>query len=53
MKKNKFKKLAQEVIESEIKSLKKLKASIDDSFHKTVETIINCKKGKVILSGVG
>ena len=53
MKKNKFKKLAQEVIESEIKSLKKLKASIDKSFHKAVETIINCKKGKVILSGVG
>ena len=53
MKKNKFKKLAQEVIESEIKSLKKLKASIDNSFHKAVETIINCKKGKVILSGVG
>ena len=53
MKKNKFKKLAQEVIESEIKSLKKLKASIDNSFHKVIETIINCKKGKVILSGVG
>jgi len=53
MKKKKFKKLAQEVIETEIKSLKKLKASIDNSFHKTVETIINCKKGKVILSGVG
>ncbi len=53
MKKNKFKKLAQEVIETEIKSLKKLKASIDNSFHKVVETILNCKKGKVILSGVG
>ncbi len=53
MKKNKFKKLAQEVIETEIRSLKKLKASIDNSFHKVVETILNCKKGKVILSGVG
>ena len=53
MKKNKFKKLAQEVIETEIKSLKKLKASIDNSFHKVIETILNCKKGKVILSGVG
>ncbi len=53
MKKNKFKKLAKEVIESEIKSLKKLKTSIDNSFHKVIETIINCKKGKVILSGVG
>ena len=53
MTKNKFKKLAQEVIETEIRSLKKLKASIDNSFHKVVETILNCKKGKVILSGVG
>ena len=53
MKKNKFKKLAKEVIETEIKSLKKLKASIDSSFHKVIETIINCKKGKIILSGVG
>ena len=53
MKKNKFKKLAKEVIESEIKSLKKLKTSIDNSFHKVIETILNCKKGKVILSGVG
>ena len=53
MKKNKFKKIAQEVIESEIKSLKKLKISIDNSFHRVIETITNCKKGKVILSGVG
>ena len=53
MKKNKFKKVAQEVILSEIKSLNKLKSSIDDNFHKVVEAIINCKKGKIILSGVG
>ena len=53
MKKNKFKKLAKEVIQSEIKSLKKLKASIDNSFYKVIDTIINCKKGNVILSGVG
>ena len=53
MKKNKFKKIAQEVIESEIKSLKKLKISIDNSFHRVIETITNCKKGKVIISGVG
>ena len=53
MKKNKFKKVAQEVITSEIMSLKKLKASIDNNFHKVIDTIINCKKGKIILSGVG
>ena len=53
MKKNRFKKVAQEVILSEIKSLNKLKASIDNNFHKVIEAIINCKKGKIILSGVG
>ena len=53
MKKNKFKKVAQEVISSEIKSLNKLRSSIDDNFHKVVEAILNCKKGKIILSGVG
>ena len=53
MKKNKFKKVAQEVILSEIKSLNKLKASIDNNFHKVIEAIINCKKGKIILAGVG
>ena len=53
MKKNKFKKVAQDVILAEIKSLKKLKTSIDNNFQKVIETIINCKKGKIILSGVG
>ena len=53
MKKNKFKKVAQEVISSEIKSLNKLRSSIDNNFHKVIEAIINCKKGKIILSGVG
>ena len=53
MKKNKFKKVAQNVIQTEVKSLKKLKTSIDNNFQKVIETIINCKKGKIILSGVG
>ena len=53
MKKNKFKKVAQDVILTEIKSLKKLKTSIDNNFQKVIETIINCKKDKIILSGVG
>ncbi len=53
MNKNKFRKIAQDVILSEIKSLQKLKSSIDKNFNKVIETIINCKKGKIILSGVG
>tara|TARA_Y100000590_G_scaffold286679_1_gene322502 strand:- start:1463 stop:2437 length:975 start_codon:yes stop_codon:yes gene_type:complete len=52
MKKN-FIPIAKEVIESEIKSLKKLKLSINQSFNKVVEAIINCKNGKVIISGIG
>ena len=53
MYKNKFKKIAQDVILSEIKSLNKLRTSIDKNFSKVIEAILNCKKGKVILSGVG
>ena len=53
MNKNKFRKIAQEVILSEIKSLQKLKSSIDKNFSRVIEAIISCKKGKVILSGVG
>jgi len=53
MKKNKFRKIAKEVILSEIKSLQKLKSSIGIDFNKVVEAIINCKRGKIILSGVG
>tara|TARA_B100001027_G_C16259187_1_gene328525 strand:+ start:653 stop:1633 length:981 start_codon:yes stop_codon:yes gene_type:complete len=50
---NKFKKIAKDVINDEIKSLQKLKSSIDKNFKKAIEAILNCKKGKVILSGVG
>ena len=49
----KFTKIAKEVIETEIQSLKKLKKNINNSFVKAVEAILNCKKGKVIISGVG
>ena len=48
-----FTKIAKEVIETEIQSLKKLKKNIKSSFNKAVQTILNCKKGKVIISGVG
>ena len=53
MAKANFTKTAKEVIETEIQSLKKLKKNINNSFSKAVQTIINCKKGKVIISGVG
>ena len=52
MKKN-FIPVAKEVIETEIKSLSSLKKSINNSFDKVVEKIINCKNGKIIISGVG
>ena len=48
-----FTKIAKEVIETEIQSLKKLKKNIKSSFNKAVQAILNCKKGKVIISGVG
>ena len=48
-----FNKIAKEVIELEIKSLKKLKSNINKPFNKAVEAILNCKNGKVIISGVG
>jgi len=53
MAKANFTKTAIEVIETEIQSLKKLKKNINNSFNKAVQAIINCKKGKVIISGVG
>ena len=52
MKKN-FIPVAKEVIETEIKSLSSLKKSINNSFNKVLEKIINCKNGKIIISGVG
>ena len=51
MKKN-YKKIAKEVIELEIKALKKLKSSISNSFNEAIEAITNCQS-KVILCGVG
>ena len=41
-----------EVIDLQIKALRKLKISIDNSFEKAVETIMKCKS-KVIVCGVG
>ena len=52
MKKKDFKKIAKNVIDLEIKALKKLKNSINESFNKAVEAIASCQS-KVILCGVG
>ncbi|WP_075483134.1 KpsF/GutQ family sugar-phosphate isomerase [Candidatus Pelagibacter communis] len=53
MSKDIYKKIAKEVIKTEIISLKKLTNVLDVNFKKAVEAILNCKRGKVILSGVG
>tara|TARA_B100000780_G_scaffold156599_1_gene109524 strand:- start:1641 stop:2612 length:972 start_codon:yes stop_codon:yes gene_type:complete len=52
MKKKDFKKIAKSVIDLEIKALKKLKKSINNSFNEAVEVIAKCQS-KVILCGVG
>ncbi len=52
MKKNDYKKIAKNVIDLEIKALKKLKDSINSSFDSAVEAITKCQS-KVILCGVG
>ena len=50
--KNQINQLGKEVIDLQIKALKKLKNSIDDSFDKAVKEINKCKS-KVIICGVG
>ena len=45
--------IAKQVIKAELDSLKKLQSSIGKSFEQIIKTIINCKNGKVIISGVG
>ena len=52
MKKRNYKKIAKSVIDLEIKALKKLKNSINNSFSEAVESLANCQS-KVILCGVG
>ena len=48
-----IKKIAKEVIKFEIDALNFLKNNINDTFTKIVKLILNCKNGKVIISGVG
>ena len=52
MNKKDYKKIAKNVIDLEIKALKKLKNSINSSFNDAVEAITKCQS-KVILCGVG
>ncbi len=53
MKIKKFQSTAKDVIKHEINALKKLLSSIGNSFDQAVKTILNCKNGKIIVSGVG
>ena len=50
--KNKYYEVGKEVIDLQIKALKKLKTSLDKSFDDAVRAIIKCKS-KVIICGVG
>ena len=50
--KNEINQIGKDVIDLQIKALKKLKNSLDDSFGKTVNIISKCKS-KVIICGVG
>ena len=52
MKKKDYKKIAKDVIDLEIRALKKLKNSINNSFNDAVNAIVKCQS-KVILCGVG
>ena len=53
MKKEKIQKIAENVLEYEIKALQNLKKYINRSFIKLIKLILDCKNGKVIISGVG
>ena len=53
MKKKKFELIAKNVISTEIESLRKLRSFINNSFEKAVETILNRRNGKIIISGIG
>ena len=53
MKNKKVQLIAKNVIQDEIFALKKLKSTFGNSFNQIVKAILNCKNGKVIISGVG
>ncbi len=45
--------ITKEVIKIETESLKKLRTNIGSSLEQIIKTILNCKNGKIIVSGVG
>ena len=53
MQNDRIQKIAKDVIQFEINALNNLKNNINLSFSKVVKLILNCKQGKVIMSGVG
>ena len=53
MKSNKINTVGKEVIQFEINALKNLKKYLNNDFVNIIKTIISCKSGKVIVSGVG
>ena len=53
MQKKKIQSIAKEVIQQEINALKSLKKFINRSYYQLIKMIMNCKEGKIIISGVG
>ena len=53
MNNNKIKIIAKDVLKYEIEAISNLKKSINESFIKLVKAIVDCKNGKIIISGVG
>ena len=53
MKKNKINKIAKEVVQYEIDALRNLKKSFNSEYVEVIKTLLNCKSGKIIISGVG
>ena len=53
MRKGKIEKIAKEVIQFEIDALRNLKSFVNYRFTNIIKTILNCRNGKIIISGVG
>jgi len=53
MREKNIQEIAREVIQLEIRALKNLKNNIKGTFYSLIKTILNCRNGKVIISGVG
>ena len=53
MNNKKIQEIGKSVIQFEIDALKNLKKHIGINFNKILKIILNCKEGKVIISGVG